>query len=117
MSLQLAGWSGTLWSPNIGGQLFIGSVDLNGVLSNATLDNQSVIGSFNTTTNEISFWLQGPAVNEARRFDGYAWSSVPFGIVMAGTMQWTVFIPRPHPFPPFEITVTVGWFAGVPPIM
>ncbi len=121
MSLQLAGWSGTLWSPSLFGQLFIGSVDPTGTLLNATLDNRSVVGSFNTATNEISFWLQGPAVNETRRFDGYAWSALPFGIVMAGTVQVIVYIPLPHlPFcwtpAPMEKITNEGWFAGVPPI-
>ncbi len=122
MSLQLAGWSGTLWSPGIFGQLHIGSVDPTGALSNATFDNRSVVGSFNITTNEISFWSQGPAINEAWKFDGYAWSSAPFGIVMAGTVDRITYIVRPHlprplaPLPPLEIIVTEGWFAGVPAI-
>ena len=121
MSLQLAGYDGTLWSPSLFGQLIIGSVDPTGTLLNATLDNRSVVGYFNTGTNEISFWLQGPAVNETRRFDGYAWSSAPFGIVMAGTVQVIVYFPRPHlPFcltlPPLEMITNEGWFAGVPPI-
>lgn len=120
MSLQLTGWSGTLWSPSLFGQLFIGSVDpTTGALLSATLDNRPVLGSFNTATNEISFWFQGPAVNEARRFDGYAWSTTPYGIVMAGTVQVIVYIPLPHlPFcwtpPPMEKVTYEGWFAGIP---